>query len=465
MHIRLRWLSAIVISFFVLTPASLRADDVKDTEVYARIKAYVDSIPAIDTHSHLQGPGLYKFSAERDYGKKDLRGCGLRRIWRHSYFTWGHGLTPWPNDDKFETWWNNVQRDFNNSRARSAYRCMLPIFTDLYGVDFETLDCKGAKELSDRIEKNMVKPDWAEEAIRKRGNTEIVVTDSYVMPLQIREHYPFVVSTINVRWLINGFHQSEFKRFGAEDPYAFAKHHKLPVKTLDDYVAVLDRILAEGKKAGAVCLKNQSAYDRSIRFDWTPKQRAEEAFGKPRKDLKPWQVKAFQDYVFWKLCELAAKHDLPFQIHTGHARIATSNPMNLVNVISANRKTKFILFHGGFPWVGESGMIALKYPHVALDSCWLPTLSYTMGKRAYKEWLEMFSSNRIMWGSDMFTIEGTYGASMWTRQCIAEMLAEKVAAKELSEKDARRIARQILRENALEMFPSLRKRVKPWPAK
>ena len=99
----------------------------------------------------------------------------------------------------------------------------------------------------------------------------------------------------------------------------------------------------------------------------------------------------------WRIVELCAKLDLPFQIHTGHARIQGSNPMLLADLIAANPKTKFILFHGGYPWIGETGAIATRYKNVWVDSVWLPTISYTMGKRAYQEWLEVMGSNRIMW--------------------------------------------------------------------
>ncbi|MBN1589248.1 MAG: amidohydrolase family protein [Pirellulales bacterium] len=451
----------LLILALVFMPAlSTQAGDVKDTDVYARLKKQLDAVPAIDTHSHLGGPGNMKHFVEHAFRGEQPKDCALRRVWNTSYFTWGHNLAPWPADHRFDTWWTAAQADFNNSRARSAYRAMLPIFQDLYNVDFESLTLEQARELNTRMEKNLMDPDWADEVIRKRANTELIVVDSFVMPRQVRGHHPFAVSACNVRWLINGFHPSEFSRFPAEDPYAFAAQHKMPVESLDDYVAVVDRILAESKKAGAICLKSQTAYDRTLQFDRVAKHRAEEAFGKPRNELKWGQVKAFQDYLFWRLAELSAKHELPFQIHTGHAYIQGSNPMNLVDLIQANRKTKFILFHGGFPWVGETGMIALRCPNVWVDSVWMPVLSYTMGKRAYKEWLDMFSSNRIMWGSDLFTVEGTYGTTMYTRQCITEALAEKVVAKELREEDALRIGRQILRENALEIFPSLRKLTK-----
>src|SRR5262249_33935297 len=186
-------------------------------------------------------------------------------------------------------------------------------------------------------------------------------------------------------------------------------------------------------------------------------------FGKRRSELTAEQVKAFEDFIFWRLVELSAKHELPFQIHTGQARIQGSNPMLLVDLIEANPRTKFILFHGGYPWGGGSGVIAMKYRHVWLDSCWLPTLSYSMAKRAYQEWLEAVPSNKIMWGADCTHAEGIYGATEFTRRCLAEALAEKVDGGELSETIAERIGRQIMRDNALELFPQLKERL--WKGK
>jgi hypothetical protein len=64
-----------------------------------------------------------------------------------------------------------------------------------------------------------------------------------------------------------------------------------------------------------------------------------------------------------------------------------------------------------------------------------------------------------MWGSGAGTAEGIYGAAEFTRQCLAEALAEKVFPGGLPEEDAIRIARQIMRENALELFPQLKERL------
>ena len=117
------------------------------------------------------------------------------------------------------------------------------------------------------------------------------------------------------------------------------------------------------------------------------------------------------------------------------------------------------LFHGGFPWVGETTVIGMKFRNVWIDSVWLPTLSYTMATRAYQEWLESMASDRILWGADTVQAEGIYAATEFTRQCLAEALAEKVQRSELLEQHAAHIGRQVMRDNALKLFPKLNRRL------
>jgi predicted TIM-barrel fold metal-dependent hydrolase len=131
----------------------------------------------------------------------------------------------------------------------------------------------------------------------------------------------------------------------------------------------------------------------------------------------------------------------------------------LVPLIKAHPKTKFILFHGGFPWVAETGGIVFDRKNVWIDCNWLPMVSYPTAKRAFNEWLDLIPSNRIMWGSDSKSAEEIYGAAKLMRTCWAEVLAERVERGDLSEPEAQKIGRQVLRENALELFPQLRERI------
>ena len=171
------------------------------------------------------------------------------------------------------------------------------------------------------------------------------------------------------------------------------------MRTLDEYLTVLDKLFLEAKDQGAVCLKTTLAYQRTLRFENVPQERAEAAFGKRAAALSAEEIKDFEDFIMWRLCELSQRYELPFQIHTGQARIQGSNPMLLVDMIEAHPGTNFILFHGGYPWVDDMAVILQKSAsHVWVDSCWLPMLSYSTAKRAFHEWLDAFPSNRIMWG-------------------------------------------------------------------
>jgi hypothetical protein len=364
---------------------------------------------------------------------------------------------------KFDDWWARAKGDFADARAATFYRYQAVAIHDLYGVDFDRITDEQARDLDARVYRNYLDRRWLYEVITEKANIELMFNDPYWARYDLRTDYPFGVFVLNVTPLVHGHHPSEFKsKF--DDPYAFAHERGLDVRSLDDYLAVLDRLFGEAKGKGAACLKTTLAYERTLEFARVPKERAAQAFGKKRSELSDEDAKAFEDFIMWQLVALSAKHDLPVQIHTGDARLQGSNPMLLVDLIQANPRTKFILFHGGYPWVGETAAIVMRHAaHVWVDAVWLPTISDHTARRAFHEWLDVMPSNRIMWGADCTHAEGIYGATEMTRRCLAEVLAERVDRGELAEEDARRIGRQVLRDNALALFPQLKERL--WKGK
>jgi hypothetical protein len=420
-----------------------------------RIKAALDAVPAIDTHDHLWPFQRLPGYVETDQG----RGMTLAGLWRNSYLGWYASIPRWEPKEAFDSWWARSKGAFDDVRATGFYRYQLPAFRDLYGVDFDRIGDDEARRLNARIFEHYRDPRWLHHVVTERANIELMFNDPYWDRLSFRTTYPFEVLVFNVTPLVRGFHPSEFASEG-DDPFAFAKKAGLPVATLEDYLAVLEALFVKARASGAVCLKTTLAYQRTLRFENVPRERAVRVYGKSRKELSEDQVRDFEDFIMWRLVELSARHELPFQIHTGHARVQGSNPMLLMDLIDANRKTKFILFHGGWPWTGEVGaMITRHASQVWVDSVWLPTISLTAAKRAFHEWLEVMPSDRILWGADCNHAEGIYGATELTRRALAEVLAEKVGRGDLLERDALRIGRQILRDNALKLFPQLRERL------
>ncbi len=446
-------LRILLTAVFLALAGQTHAADIKTTPLYARIKAALDLVPAIDTHDHLRPFGELPNLDTTDRGK----GMTLHSIFAGSYFGGINRLAPWPEGKSFDDWWVVGQHDFDTARATSSYRYLLPAFRDLYGVDFDTITADQARTLNDRIFANYRDDQWLIEVVTKRANIELMLIDPYWARMQFGRAYKFSVPLLNVTQIISGTHRDAF--VDADSPYLFAERKKMPLATFDDYLAVVDAIFAEAVAADAVCLKSTQAYQRTLRYEEVPRERAAALFGTPTAELTSQEKKDFEDFMFWQILKLSAKHDLPFQIHTGHGRLQGSSPMMLLDAIQANPKTKFVLFHGGFPWVDETAAIAMRHRNVWVDSVWLPTLSYTMAKRAYQVWLETMPSDRIMWGADTVQAEGIYAATEFTRQCLAEALAEKVERAELREEHAITIGRQILRDNALKLFPKLKRQL------
>ncbi|HEX4072400.1 MAG TPA: amidohydrolase family protein [Planctomycetaceae bacterium] len=450
-----RTVAAFAVAICLCIGAVAIGQNTRATPTYKRIKQKLDAIPAIDTHDHLFPFDRLQCIEETKRG----RGVNLAGLWHNSYYRRFNPLTAWKPGMDFDEWWQTARHDFKDARATSFYRYQLPAFQDLYGVDFDQITDAQARDLDRRIFENYKNQKWLYHVVTERANIELMLNDPYWARYAFTTSYPWEVLVFNVTPLTRGFHASEFTQ-AVDSPYEFAKKHGLPVDTLDDYLKVLDRLFLEAKDRGAVCLKSTLAYQRTLSFDNVPRERAETAFGRWQSALTSQEIKDFEDFIMWRLCELSAKYELPFQIHTGDARIQGSNPMLLVDLIQANPKTRFILFHGGYPWIGETGAIVMHHvSNVWIDSCWLPTISYTIAKRAYHEWLEVMPSNHIMWGADCNHAEGIYGATEFTRRCLAEVLAEKVDRGDLTEAQVDRIGRQILRDNALELFPQLKSRL------
>lgn len=445
----------LVVASFELLAGALQAQVTRDTPTFRRIKTALDAVPAIDTHDHL-------FPFESLPGMVDTpkgRGMNLSSLWRNSYLGWINRVSAWPASGSFDDWWSKARHDFDLVRATSFYRYTQVAIQDLYGVDFDAITDDQAKELNERIFANYRDQRWLYQVITERANIELMLNDPHWGPLEFKTYYPFEVLVFRVNSLIRGVNPSHFGN-PKDNVFLFAQKEGIELRTLDDYLALLERVFQRAKTAGAVCLKTTVAYERTLRFENVPKAAAADAFGRTPDQLAPAQITAFEDFIMWRLCELSARYDLPFQIHTGHARIQGSNPMLLVDLIAANPKTKFVLFHGGYPWIGETGMIVMKSMqnarNVWIDSVWLPTISYSTAKRAFHEWLEVMPSDRILWGADCNHAEGIYGATELTRRCLAEVLSEKVDRGDLKEAHALQVGRNILRENALSLFPRLR---------
>ncbi|MGD0128755.1 MAG: hypothetical protein ABSF46_25660 [Terriglobia bacterium] len=277
-------------SVFVRTGADVSLGQSNSAQILSsQLKAYLDSIPAIDTHDHLR-----PFDRLQGYVQTE-RGFGMNLfgLINTSYYPRIKPLTPWKPAGKFGDWWADAKHNLDDARATTFYRSMLPAFRDLYGVDLDQITDAQAADLDRRVFENYKNPEWVQNVVSLRANIELVLIDPYWSKFDFRTFYKFGVFVLNVSSLLQGFHQSQFDD-PSDNPYRLAEQWHLPTRSLDDYLVLVDRIVREAKAHGAVgIIDDDTAYGRALDFEPVPEAAAARAFGRPRSELSPLEVKSF----------------------------------------------------------------------------------------------------------------------------------------------------------------------------
>jgi predicted TIM-barrel fold metal-dependent hydrolase len=261
--------------------------------------------------------------------------------------------------------------------------------------------------------------------------------------------------------------------FGRED--AILHHYMTAVNvthrpsTLDAYLSqVVTPTLERLKREGAVAIKYEAAYLRSLNFTRGDKSAAERAYARYVNAGVPTEAEytMIEDAVFHYIALEAGRLSLPVHIHTGYGcggyfELAGSNPLLLEPVLddAALRKTKFVLLHGGAgPFSKEVAALLMK-PNVYTDfseQTWLlPTRELA---RTIRYWLEWYPE-KVLFGTDLSpgTPANDWEEIGWqtttsSRDALAIALTEMMNEGEVTRSRAMEIARMVMRGNALRLY-------------
>jgi hypothetical protein len=236
---------------------------------------------------------------------------------------------------------------------------------------------------------------------------------------------------------------------------------------LAGYESFVRQTLADNQKKGAVAMKFEVAYFRSLYFGDPPREKAEAIYSKYHSGGGPSddEYRTFQDYIFRVLIEQAGKLKLPVHFHSAvgigdYFSLTNGNPLNLENVLRDPRykETNFVLIHGGYPHTVEMiWLTAAK--NVYTDSSLMGYYVYPSElKNILKQWISLYPE-KIMFGSDAFPFNDAVGAeeTFWlaihsARTAVAQALAELVAENAITEAKAIELARMYLHDNAAQLY-------------
>lgn len=411
---------------------------------------YIDSIPAIDNHSHVVAPDM-----QHDTQYDALR-CELLPA--------TPGLSP------------------ANLRFGPD---LIAAWKALWGFEGHTEADANSKDLTARIaavrqsHPGTAYHDW----VLQQSGIDITLANRVAMAPQLsKEHFRWVpyddallfpldnsaLKAANPdRKVLFGMEEAILKTYVADSGLK-----ELP-KSPKDYVdKVVKPTLQRQKAGGAVAIKFEAAYLRSLDFD--PKALPDVgmlAYSLPKSasDALPRdftvQYKGLQDYLFHQIAIEAGRLGLAVHIHTGfgcgeYFNDAGSDPMLLINVLNDPelRHTNFVLLHGGSPFNAHITSLIIK-PNVYVDTSVLELLfSPPELARILRPWLESMPEH-ILFGTDAspFGPGENWEETEWLgsrnfRRALSLALTQMMSEGIITRDRAKEIANSILRENAQNLY-------------
>lgn len=425
---------------------------------------HISNLPIIDTHEHLADES-HRVNCEKDV---------LSLFLRHYITTdlTNAGLSPTKIQElrdpsvKIEMRWD-VLEPYWQRVTHTAYAQALKIAVrDLY--DIHQINRETIGEIARRVEEAS-KPGLYSSIFQKAGIKWAVVDDlisiyypnaTYETPVPRPSDPPDLFKKVihgtplfNIRNKAQILQMQELL-------------HWNPIHSLQDWLDLVTHVFM--KYPEAVALKLPHAYGSSLAVTRTTYHDAEIVFNQllgasyPDESLSHAAAQPLMDYLIHYTIQQAVKHNLPIQIHTGllegsYNNLQNANPMHLIPLLMEYREARFVLFHGGYPWIREFIALGKMFPNVWLDLCWVWIISPQAGRLLLHEIIETIPYNKVTaFGGDYIFIEGSYGHSVIARQNIERVLTEKIAEGWFGVDEALQYAKAILFDNALELYCSAR---------
>lgn len=225
-----------------------------------------------------------------------------------------------------------------------------------------------------------------------------------------------------------------------------------PIRCLDDYIDALCESMTNLKAQGAVGFK-LGANPNQI----PDRTAAIEAFESVRNGsvARLPQSNAMWDYIVDRAIAHTTALDLVVCVHTGYwGDFRTLDPLHMIPIVERHKKTRFDIYHLGYPWMRESIMLGKGHANVWLNLCWTHIISQRFVTVALDELIDTIPMNKIIgFGADYaFPVEKVYGHLVMAREDFARVLARRIECGQMNETQALGLAKLWLWDNPRDLY-------------
>ncbi|HYO81558.1 MAG TPA: amidohydrolase family protein, partial [Bryobacteraceae bacterium] len=355
---------------------------------------------------------------------------------------------------RFEPHWRNMQWTGYGEALRIAIR-------DVYGI--REITAATIPKIQEAI-RSRSRAGLYREILKDRARIHVCINDHYWTAGPDNMDPEFFVLAQKFDGYLMPITRGGVERLGAQ-----VNHD---ISDLGGLKKALEKQFQKALALGLVAVKSTIAYQRDLRLKETGVADAErdlrQVFKTEEAAERGWRLvrdrpaQALSNHMFHHLAGLAGAAGIPFQIHTGLQAgngnfLEHTRPTDLTEVFFIHPRTRFDLFHIGYPYWQECAVLGKTFPQVFIDFCWMHVVSPTGAQNALKEMLDLVPVNKIMgFGGDYLYPELSYAHLTMAQHNIARVLADKVEARAFSEEEGARLGRMLLRDNPEQLF--LRKR-------
>ena len=434
-----------------------------ERELYEHFWAYSAQRPVINTHCHLL--------PEAEFAHFDLE-----KLLRNSYLNWC-GFD-WEDNPA------SRQDLFEKVRLRSAFTWLQKSLQSMYQSD-RPLSAGTWEDWSGCIASAHAEADFRRKLLQEFCGYRRLILDAYWQPGSDNQDPALFSPAFRVNSFFFGYALSETDHDG-NNPYRL--YPRPFILELEAYLDWLRETVRLKRSQGCVALKVPIAYDRGLDFKEVSHTRASQVFAsitrrfasleRPAETspavihgenlpsnspstgtsravelgIASQDVKDFQDYLFFQVCQVAAELKMPLQVHTGTGQGKNTNALCLLETIQKNPDTQFVLLHCSYPWIQDASYLASRFPNVHADLSMLPLFSSQAAGTVLEELIEGVNSHKAAWGCDTWTPEESYAALLALRHVLAWTLASRIANGYFDQEAAEFLIDNILYHNPKQLY-------------
>ncbi|HOV69599.1 MAG TPA: amidohydrolase family protein [Clostridia bacterium] len=424
------------------------------SKTYVELREYLNQVPVIETHSHYfmstdtQPVDVFELAIS-SYSKSDLQTVSREAVADVEQIIMDKEK---PFDQRFKCFEKYYAASMHTAYNKSVLRGL----AECWGI--QSFDKEALLELSERIGKR--DNDFYNRMLEKY-KLKIKIIDPCDPNLiarfadsggKLKGYSPdcrFAFSLPGYHW----WNQGNIAKM-------LARQTGMKIENLDDLIRAFEQHLKKCIDAGIVCVKDQCAYSRILRFDITDRSLADQLFARLQNGdaLSEDESLALSNWLMRQYMELARKYNIPVQIHTGHMaglynEISKTNAVHLTSLIADYSDVQFDLFHGNWPYMGEYLFLGKNYPNVSLDLCWVQQIDPEYSIELIKRAIMTVPHNKLLaFGGDDSMIEHVIGYLCIARDNVAAALSALVDKGWLSLAHARAICCDMFFNNPNKVF-------------